>query len=495
MNKKKILIATPIHTDHLIMQYVTSVFQLINNKKSPFEVNIFWRRGSLVNRGRNELVGYFLESQYEYIFFIDSDIVDFVDSFYQIASSYIEIEKNNPLLVLGAIYPIKHFNFDYVENEAQIKQENWQQIMLNYNVNIQNLGINNNFIIDEADKNNGLVDCNSIAGGFMMFSRYVVNKMIEKYPESAYKNFANDTLVAKKNYNLFHSFVEPISKFYLSEDYGFCYNFKKIGGLILANIKIKLSHYGEHVFNGSLYETLKLKTITNDNLKKKNLILSSPRSGNHIIRTLIEYFTQLPTAGLIDVENDGPIYTRSKLDFNIKNKNQFIYYKQHDIILNEKHYITKHDEINELIFLIRNPLEIFIREDNFNNENKEVIPYKNQFKEVYFNNINFYKKFEGKKLLLYYEDIIQHKKETIITIYNFLKINNKERLNNILNNINIIYEETLRLSNTTNGAISSDVNYYSNKFKDTIYYKNNKSYINEKISTNNYYKTILNRYL
>lgn len=26
------------------------------------------------------------------------------------------------------------------------------------------------------------------------------------------------------------------------------------------------------------------------------------------------------------------------------------------------------------------------------------------------------------------------------------------------------------------------------------YYKNNKSYINEKISTNSYYKTILNRY-
>ena len=95
-----------------------------------------------------------------------------------------------------------------------------------------------------------------------MFSRFVVNKMIEKYPESEYKNFANDTLVAKKNYNLFHSFVEPISKFYLSEDYGFCFNFKKIGGLLLANIKIKLSHYGEHAFKGSLYETLKLKTIT-----------------------------------------------------------------------------------------------------------------------------------------------------------------------------------------------------------------------------------------
>ena len=218
MSKKKILIATPIHTDNLIMQYVTSVFQLINNKKSQFEVNVFWRRGSLINRGRNELVGYFLESEYEYIFFIDSDIVNFVDSFYQIASSYIELEKSNPLLVLGAIYPIKHFNFEYVENEAQIKKENWQQIMLNYNVNIKNLGANNSLVINEADKKNGFIESESIGGGFMMFSRYVINKMIEKYPESSYKNFANDKLLAKQNYNLFHSFVEPENNYYLSED-------------------------------------------------------------------------------------------------------------------------------------------------------------------------------------------------------------------------------------------------------------------------------------
>ncbi len=39
--KKKILIATPVHTDQLILPYVTSIFQIINNKDSPFEVNVF----------------------------------------------------------------------------------------------------------------------------------------------------------------------------------------------------------------------------------------------------------------------------------------------------------------------------------------------------------------------------------------------------------------------------------------------------------------------
>lgn len=268
--KKKILIATPIHTDQLILQYVSSVFQLINNKESPFEVNVFWRRGSLVNRARNELVGYFLETDYDYLFFVDSDIVNFVDSFYKIALKYIEIEQLFPLLVLGAIYPIKHFNFEYVNNKEQVTYKNWQQVMLNYNVNIKDLGINNKNIIKEAEENNGIVKAQSIAGGFMMMSRHVLEQMIQKYPETAYRNFENDNLVAKQNYNLFHSFVEPESKFYLSEDYGFCYNFIQMGGTILADISLPLSHYGEHSYTGSLYETLQLKEVDENQNHNQN---------------------------------------------------------------------------------------------------------------------------------------------------------------------------------------------------------------------------------
>ena len=263
--KKKILIATPIHTDQLILQYVSSVFQLINNKDSEFEVNVFWRRGSLVNRARNELVGYFLESNYDYIFFIDSDIVNFVDAFYKIATKYIELEKLFPLLVLGAVYPIKHFNFDYVKNKEQVSYKNWQQVMLNYNVNLKDLGINNENVIKDAEENNGIVKAQSIGGGFMMISKQVLNKMIEKFPETEYKNFDNDKFVANKNYNLFHSFIEPNSQFYLSEDYGFCYHFVQMGGTLLADISVPLSHYGEHSYTGSLYETLQLKSFIESN--------------------------------------------------------------------------------------------------------------------------------------------------------------------------------------------------------------------------------------
>lgn len=266
--KKKILIATPIHNDNLLLSYVQSVFTVTNNKDKPYEVTVFFRKGSLVNRCRNELLAYFLESDCDYIFFIDSDIVNFEEAFYKIVDSYLELEKTIKKLMLGAVYPIKHYNFDY-NNDGQFKDQDqsynnqeygnleWKEGLLNYNVNIKNLNIDNNSILMEANNNNGFVNCQDIAGGFMMFSRKVLLDMIEFYPESKYSAFLNDKHLPRNHlYNLFHSFVEETSKFYLSEDYGFCYYFRKMGGLIYANIKIKLSHFGEEKFTGSLYNTL-----------------------------------------------------------------------------------------------------------------------------------------------------------------------------------------------------------------------------------------------
>ena len=251
--KKKLLIATPIHNDNLLLSYVQSVFAITNDKNKSYDVTVFFRKGSLVNRCRNELLAYFLESDFDYIFFIDSDIVNFEDSFYKTVESYFELEKTIPKLMVGAVYPIKHYNFDH-----QFKGQ--PEGILNYNVNIKDLNIDNNAILMEADQNNGFVNCQDIAGGFMMFSRKVLLDMIAFYPESKYSAFLKDKHLPREHlYNLFHSFVEENTRFYLSEDYGFCYYFRKMGGLIYANIKLKLSHLGEEKFTGALYNTLQIQ--------------------------------------------------------------------------------------------------------------------------------------------------------------------------------------------------------------------------------------------
>lgn len=259
MTKKKIFIATPIHTSTLTLNYVTSVFKLINmfNDNPNYQIHVQFRNGSLVNRCRNELVNIFMDLNYDYIFFIDSDIVNFEEQFLSIVNSFFIMEQQIPFLMLGAIYPIKHYNFDYKLNDYT--QQNWQEGLITYNVNIPLLGTDNTSIIKEADMNNGFVLTNHIAGGFMMFSKKSLQELFKFYPDRKYNRFHNDSQQPNDYlYNLFDSYIERTSGYnhYLSEDYGFCELFKRAGGKIYSNIKLPLSHTGEHVFTGSLYNSL-----------------------------------------------------------------------------------------------------------------------------------------------------------------------------------------------------------------------------------------------
>jgi len=234
----------------------------------------------------------------------------------------------------------------------------------------------------------------------------------------------------------------------------------------------------------------------NYGINKKNILLSVPRCGNHIIRTFIEYFTNKPTHGLLGLdEQDLPIYKRSSLNIDITEPTDYIYYKQHDLILNEPHFVSDINEVNELIFLTRNPIEIFLKEETTLTELDNLIPYKKLYKEVYFDNIDFYEKFEGKKLLLYYEDIIQCQEETIRQLYFFLNIHNPDKLSFVLNNLSLFYEETLKLSINTNGGKSKSISYYSELYNHHEIYQKNNNYIIAKIKEQPYYQKILQRYL
>jgi hypothetical protein len=235
--------------------------------------------------------------------------------------------------------------------------------------------------------------------------------------------------------------------------------------------------------------------IENPEKRKKNLLLSIPRTGNHIIRTLIELFTQYPTAGLMGLDEiDCPIYLRSNMNFDIIDPNQFSYYKQHDVILPEPHYVLKPEEVNELIFITRHPLEIFIREDTYKSIKYKEISYKQQFKEVYFSNLDFYHQFQGRKLFLYYEDIIEKKDETIKKVYDFLNIKQEKKLELVLKYKNFIYDETLKLSKTTNGGISKGSHYFAENYKNSSFYKDNMNYIVNKMKDKKYYQDYLDRY-
>ena len=84
---------------------------------------------------------------------------------------------------------------------------------------------------------------------------------------------------------------------------------------------------------------------------------------------------------------------------------------------------------------------------------------------MYFRNIDFYKNFNGKKILFYYEDIITNKKEFINKLYDFLELNNLEKKEYVLENIDKLYNLSLngKKRNWGGNVSNGNLNFYYKK--------------------------------
>ena len=218
-----------------------------------------------------------------------------------------------------------------------------------------------------------------------------------------------------------------------------------------------------------------------------NIILSYPRSGNHLTRFFIELLSEIPTFGCYENPNDIEIYKNifpEKINFNIKTD-----YKKDDCFT-KFHYPPKNLNINpnknKLILILRNPREVLIRNNGF----KLNITGNSDSYNIYFQNIDYFNNFKGKKLLLYYEDIITNKINFINKLYEFLSLNNIEKKNYVLANINKLYELSKKGKNREWGGVNSNnINFYyknlphifKKNFDDYLIYKlKDYSFIEEK---------------
>jgi hypothetical protein len=213
----------------------------------------------------------------------------------------------------------------------------------------------------------------------------------------------------------------------------------------------------------------------------KNVLLSYPRSGNHLCRFFIEFLSELPTYGCNGNLEDIEIY-KNKFDvpvqFNIPNKfnKNNCYFKYH----NPPYHINT----KNLILIIRNPKEVLVRQCGGQklNINNNWYSY-----ESYFKSIDFYNNYKGKKLLLYYEDMITNKTEFINTIYDFLDINNLKKKNYVLSNIDKLFNVS---RNTCINKSNGKINFYYEKISNSI--KNDfDSYLNNKLEK---YSFLKNKY-
>jgi len=202
----------------------------------------------------------------------------------------------------------------------------------------------------------------------------------------------------------------------------------------------------------------------------ENILLSYPRSGNHLVRFFIELLSETPTYGCKGNNKDKEIYRNvfeEIIPFNITNfDKRKCYFKYHfppskDVIL------------NKLILIVRNPKEVLLRHNCYRINIKSF--------EGYFKNIDFYNNYKGKKILLYYEDILQKKKKFIETLYEFLDLKNLEKKKYVLANLDKLYKLSAKGKNRVwGGIISNSINYYYEKIQNPFFKKIFDEYLNDK---------------
>lgn len=213
---KKLFIAIPAYDGKVTTTCAASFLELMIASVSPESIGKmgieqvrfrFLCGESHVNRARNRLCKYFLDSDSTHLLFIDSDIIFKAQDIVQICG------RNLP--IVGGLYPKK-----------EVGNPQW----------VINL-IEPTAIPDET----GLAEVKFVGTGFMLIERSVLETMIKEWPDIEYQDDSNQKLGIM--WNFFHSDIDE-NKRWLSEDWWFCKMWRKLEGKIYADCRITLGHTG-----------------------------------------------------------------------------------------------------------------------------------------------------------------------------------------------------------------------------------------------------------
>lgn len=251
LQSMNVLWATPCYISAVSMNYVTSMFELTHEAiRLGLRSTLHLRAESLVTRGRNEIVKYFLmNEQYTHLFWIDSDI-----AFLPSAVTRLLLSDHD---VAAGIYPIKRFNWPRQGLPAGVTEEAFETLYTDYPFNLIGLGAEpfSKFVTEDE-----FVEVAEAPTGFMVIKRQVFTKLMTHYPQLNYVPDGPPNNPEAPFYWLFFDcMVDPDTNRYLSEDYAFCRRWRDIGGKVHADLRSDLGHLGQHMFRGNFAESARLR--------------------------------------------------------------------------------------------------------------------------------------------------------------------------------------------------------------------------------------------
>ena len=249
LQSMNVLWATPCYISAVSMNYVTSFFELTHESiRLGLNSTIHMRSESLITRGRNEIVKYFLmNEQYTHLFWIDSDI-----SFQPQAAIRLLLSDYD---VAAGIYPIKRMNWPAGGLPQGTTREQFEIRYTDYPFNPIGFGAQR---IADYVTGDHFVEVAEAPTGFMCIKRQVFPRMMAAYPQLNYVPDGPPNNPEAPYYWLFFDcMVDPDTGRYLSEDYAFCRRWRDIGGKVYADLDSRLGHLGQHLYGGNLAESLR----------------------------------------------------------------------------------------------------------------------------------------------------------------------------------------------------------------------------------------------
>ena len=269
LRQKHIFIATPCYGGQLGEPYFRSMIKLAilcNKYNIQYTISTLANE-SLITRGRNTLVSFFMENpDATHLFFIDAD-VEFN------AEDVLRMVAYDKPIIVGA-YPKKALNWDSIIGAARNQELNETADTIeghssNYVVNFDFLKDKDGNNTPQVQIEDNLVKLKDAGTGFMCIKKEVIQQMFDAHPEMKYVNDINvDQKFEPFMYALFDTVIDPDSRRYLSEDYMFCRTWQNMGGTVYLDPRTALNHVGHYTFRGNIR---KLFTGENDHSRKQEV--------------------------------------------------------------------------------------------------------------------------------------------------------------------------------------------------------------------------------
>lgn len=253
LRKRKIFLATPMYGGNCAGMFAKSVSDLavLCTKYGVGIQEFFLFNESLITRARNYCVDEFLRSDCTHLMFIDSDIGFDPNDVITLLALQDDASEYD---VLCGPYPKKCISWEKIiqgvnkgfgdKDPAELEQLVGDFVF--------------NPVVKEGQTHISLGEPAEVleAGtGFMMIRKEVFAKYAESYPLIMYRPDhvrTNNFDGSRKIGMYFQAEIDPESERYLSEDYLFCQNVRKMGRKVWLCPWMKLYHVGTYVFSGSL---------------------------------------------------------------------------------------------------------------------------------------------------------------------------------------------------------------------------------------------------